>query len=151
MGLWPFLLALAVLEIAFAPLAWSLLTDLGHDLRRVVFRIAPLTAVAALAVVGLTDAIAQWTFVVGGFVLVTSPLLRGCTQRGFPTRLAARMSPRIDTPASLRRDRRARVRGSRGPAASLIPLGRGASDDETPERKRAGGLEVVADPGFEPG
>ena len=97
MGLWPFLLALAVLEIAFAPLAWSLLTDLGHDLRRVVLRIAPITSVAALAVVGLTDAIAQWTFVVGGFVLVTSPLLRGCTQRGFLTTLATRMSPRIDT------------------------------------------------------
>lgn len=97
MGLWPFALALAVLEVAFAPLAWSLLTDLGHDLRRVVLRIAPITAVAALAVVGLTDAIAQWTFVVGGFVLVTSPLLRGCTRRGFPTTLATRMSPRIDT------------------------------------------------------
>jgi hypothetical protein len=97
MGLGPFLVALAVLEIAFAPLAWSLLIELGHDLRRVVLRIAPISAVAALAVVGLADAIAQWTFVVGGFVVVTSPLLRGCTRRGFRSTLATRMSPRIDT------------------------------------------------------
>lgn len=97
MGAWPLLVALAVLEIALAPLAWSLLADLGHDLRGVVLRIAPAAAVATLAVIGLADAIGPWTFAVGGFVLATSPLLRGWSQRGFRNVLAGRMSPRMDT------------------------------------------------------
>ncbi|HEX3297198.1 MAG TPA: hypothetical protein VHR85_10320 [Nocardioides sp.] len=97
MGPWPLLLALAVLEITFAPVAWSLLTDLGHGLRRVVLRIAPTSAVAVLTVVGLAEAIGPWTFLVAGLVLLTSPLLRGWTGPGFVPTLAERLSPRVET------------------------------------------------------
>lgn len=92
-----FVVALAVLELTIAPVVWSLLTELGHTVRGVVLRISPATAVGALAVLGLADAIGAWTFLIGALVLVTSPLLSGWTRRGFGATLAERVSPRTGT------------------------------------------------------
>ena len=36
-----FVVTLAVLELTVAPVAWSLLTDVGYDVFRIVFRVAP--------------------------------------------------------------------------------------------------------------
>lgn len=72
-----FVLALACLELTLAPVVWSVLTELGYAGRRVVVRIAPICALAALGVVGLADVVGGWTYLVIAVVLLTSPLLRG--------------------------------------------------------------------------
>ena len=92
-----FVAALGVLELTVAPIAWSLLADLGFDVRRVALRVAPATAAAALGVIGLADAIGGWTFLVVGLALVTSPLLEGCRRGGLRVRLTERVSPRTET------------------------------------------------------
>ena len=48
-----------------APVAWSLLTELGFGVRRVALRVAPLTAVALAAVIGLAGMIGGWTYLSG--------------------------------------------------------------------------------------
>jgi hypothetical protein len=97
MGPTSFLVAVAVLELTVAPLAWSLLTEIGYDVRRVALRVAPVTALAALAVVGLADVAGRWTFLVIGLVLLGSPLLQGWRERGVRGALAERMSPGAET------------------------------------------------------
>jgi hypothetical protein len=92
-----FVVTLTVLELTVAPVAWSLLTEVGFDMRRIALRVAPAAAVGALALIGLADALGGWTFLVAGVVLVTSPLLQGWSQGGIRGILAARMSPRADT------------------------------------------------------
>ena len=72
-----FVVALAVLELTLAPVTWSLLTELGIVGRRVALRVAPLSPVALLAVIGSAAAIGAWTYLVLGLVVAGSPLLRG--------------------------------------------------------------------------
>ena len=90
-------IALVALEATIAPLAWTVMTELGHDTRGVVLRRAPSVAVGALAMVGLADALGSWCFVVGAFVLMTSPLVRGWTRGALQDSLAGRVSPRAET------------------------------------------------------
>jgi hypothetical protein len=77
-----FLVMLAVLEVTVAPVAWSLLSELGFGVRRIALRVAPLTAVALVAVIGLAGAIGAWTYLVGTCAVATSPLLRGWSRVG---------------------------------------------------------------------
>jgi hypothetical protein len=77
-----FLVAFAVLEVTVAPVAWSLLTELGFGVQRIAWRVAPATAAGMLAVIGLADVIAAWTFLVIGLALITSPVLRGWRRGG---------------------------------------------------------------------
>jgi hypothetical protein len=77
-----FLITLAVLELTVAPVAWSLLTELGFGVRRIALRVAPLTAVALVGVIGLAGAIGAWTYLVCALTLATSPLLRGWSRLG---------------------------------------------------------------------
>ncbi len=77
-----FLVLLAVLELTVAPVAWSLLTELGFGVRRIALRVAPLTAVALVAVIGLAGMIGGWTYLAGVLTVVTSPLLRGWRRAG---------------------------------------------------------------------
>jgi hypothetical protein len=112
-------LALVVLELTLAPVAWSLLTEMGFDVARVTLRVAPAVSVFTLAVVGLADALGAWTMLLGGFVLATSPLLRGWTHGGFRTTLAERVSPRTET---------------RRRFDEIVAQGFGPSDDEPPSR-----------------
>ena len=90
-------IALLVLEATVAPIAWTVMTELGHDTRGLVLRRAPGVALGALAMVGLADVFGGWCFAIGGFVLVSSPLARGWTQPAFRDSLATRMSPRAET------------------------------------------------------
>jgi hypothetical protein len=92
-----FVAALGVLELTVAPVAWSLLADLGFDLRRIALRVAPATAAVVLGVMGLADAIGGWTFLVVGLGLVTSPLVAGWRRGGLRAILTQRMSPRTET------------------------------------------------------
>lgn len=90
-------IALVALETTIAPLAWTVLTELGHDTRGVVLRRAPNVAVGALAMIGLAELLGSWCFVVGAFVLVTSPLVRGWSRAAMSDSLAGRVSPRAET------------------------------------------------------
>jgi hypothetical protein len=90
-------IALTVLELTIAPIAWCVLTELGHSATRVALRVAPTIAVAILAMTGLGEAIGTWAFLVGGTVLATSPLLRGWTRLGVRRTLAEHVSPRTET------------------------------------------------------
>ena len=72
-----FLVALAVLEVTVAPVAWSLLTEVGFDVRRIALRVAPAAAAMLLAVIGLADVIGGWTFLVVALAVLSSPLLQG--------------------------------------------------------------------------
>jgi hypothetical protein len=92
-----FVIALAVLEGAIAPLAWAILTELGHDSRRVVLRTAPSIAIGALAMIGLAESLGVWSFAIGALVLVTSPLMRGWSRGALGTSVAERVSPRVET------------------------------------------------------
>jgi hypothetical protein len=92
-----FLVALAVLQVTVAPVAWSLLTELGFGVRRIALHLAPATAIALLAVIGLADVIGGWTFLVVAVVAVTSPLLQGWSQVGIRRGLVGWVSPRTET------------------------------------------------------
>lgn len=91
-----FVVALAVLELAIAPVAWSVLTELGRSAGGVVTRVSPPAALGALALIGLTDAMGGWAFLVAAGALVTSPLVGGWTRGGLRPALE-RMSPRTET------------------------------------------------------
>jgi NAD/NADP transhydrogenase beta subunit len=82
MGLAVSALALALLELTFAPVMWSVLTDLGIPARDVIVRISPMWSVGSLALVGLLNAFAAWSLVAAGFLLVTSPLVEGWSKVG---------------------------------------------------------------------
>jgi hypothetical protein len=92
-----FLVALAVLELTVAPVTWSVLTELGFDVRSVALRVAPAVSVAALAVVGLAGLTGPWTFPVVAAVLATSPAARGWTRGDLRRRVSERVSPRTQT------------------------------------------------------
>ena len=92
-----FVVAFAVLELTVAPVAWSLLSEVGFDASRIVLRVAPAGAGLLLAVVGLADVIGGWTFLVAAAVLVTSPLFRGWREAGLRGVLVEHLSPRSDT------------------------------------------------------
>jgi hypothetical protein len=91
-----FVVALVLLELAIVPVVWSLLTELGSGGRGVVLRVCFPAALGALAVIGLTDAIEGWAFLLAGGVLVTSPLVRGWSEGGFGPVLR-RISPGAET------------------------------------------------------
>lgn len=76
-----FLVVLAVLGLTVAPVGWGLLTELGFG-HRVALRVAPLTAVPLVAVIGLAGAIGAWTYLVVALAVATSPLLRGWSRLG---------------------------------------------------------------------
>jgi hypothetical protein len=92
-----FLVAFAVLQLTVAPVAWSLLTEVGFDVRRIALRVAPIGSAMLLAVIGLADAIGGWTFLVAGIVVVTSPMLQGWREEGWRGVLVDRVSSRADT------------------------------------------------------
>jgi hypothetical protein len=92
-----FLVALAVLELTVAPVAWSLLIEAGYSVRRVVLRVAPMTAVALLAVIGLAESIGGWTYLVVAFLLASSPLLRGWSSGGVRGVVAGWATPHVRT------------------------------------------------------
>jgi len=92
-----FLVALLVLEVTVAPVAWSLLTEAGFDVRRIVLRVAPAGAIALLAVIGLADAIGGVTFLVAALVVVSSPLLQGWQEAGLRAVVLGRVSARSET------------------------------------------------------
>jgi hypothetical protein len=92
-----FLVALAVLEVTVAPVAWSLLTEVGFSVQRIVWRVAPAAAGVLLAVIGLADIIAAWTFLAVGLAVVTSPLLQEWRHGGLRGLIAATVSPGSET------------------------------------------------------
>jgi hypothetical protein len=92
-----FVVAFVVLEVTVAPVAWSLLADLGFGVRRVALRVAPVGAVALLAVVGLADVIGAWTYLVAVLVVASSPLTRGWRELGLRGLLAERLSTHSQT------------------------------------------------------
>jgi hypothetical protein len=92
-----FVVAFVVLEVTVAPVAWSLLTDLGFGVRRVTLRVAPVGAVALLAVIGLADVIGAWTYVVAVLVVASSPLTRGWRELGLRGLLADRLATHSET------------------------------------------------------
>jgi hypothetical protein len=92
-----FLVALAVLEVTVAPVAWSLLTEVGFDVRRVVLRVAPAGAVMLLAVIGLADVIGGWTFLVVAAAVLSSPLVQGWREAGLRGVVVDRVSARSQT------------------------------------------------------
>jgi hypothetical protein len=115
----PFFVALAVLEVTIAPVAWSLLTELGHTVTGVVLRIAPVASLIALALIGLVQAVGGWIFLVGGLVLITSPLLQGWTSGRIRTSLVEQLSPRTET---------------RRRFDEIVAHGFGGPDDDLPAR-----------------
>ena len=92
-----FLVTLAVLELTVAPVAWSLLTELGFGVRRIALRVAPLTAVALVGVIGLAEVIGAWTYLVGVLTLATSPLFRGWSRLGLRGLVAGWSTPDVRT------------------------------------------------------
>jgi len=82
MGLAVTAIALALLELTFAPVMWSVLTDLGMPAWDVIVRISPMWSVGSLALVGLLNAFDAWSLVVAGLLLVTSPLVEGWSKVG---------------------------------------------------------------------
>jgi NAD/NADP transhydrogenase beta subunit len=82
MGLPTTAIAVALLELTFAPVMWSVLTDLGIPARDVVLRISPMWSVGTLAMVGLLNAFGGWSLLVAGFLLVSSPLVEGWSKVG---------------------------------------------------------------------
>jgi hypothetical protein len=79
------------------PVALSLLTEAGFDVRRIAFRVAPAGATALLAVVGLADVIGGWTFLVVAVAVLSSPLLQGWREAGLRGLLVDRVSARSET------------------------------------------------------
>ncbi len=92
-----FLVALGVLEVTVAPVAWSLLTEVGVDVRRIVLRVAPASAALLLAVIGLADVIGGWTFLVVALAVLSSPLLRGWREAGLRGLVVDQVSARSQT------------------------------------------------------
>ena len=82
MGLATTAIALALLELTFAPVMWSVLTDVGIPSRDVIVRISPMWSVGSLALVGLVNAFAAWSIVLAAFLLLTSPLVEGWSRVG---------------------------------------------------------------------
>jgi hypothetical protein len=82
MGLGVTAIALALLELTFAPVMWSVLTDLGIPSRDVIVRISPMWSLGSLALVGLVHAFAVWSLVAAAFLLITSPLVQGWSRVG---------------------------------------------------------------------
>ena len=78
-----FLVAFAVLEVTVAPVAWSLLTEVGFDVRRIALRVAPVVAATPLAVIGLADSIGGWTFLVVATRRPRLTLFQGGAMPGF--------------------------------------------------------------------
>ncbi|HET7432610.1 MAG TPA: hypothetical protein VFJ89_13970 [Nocardioides sp.] len=97
MGLATTLIALALLELTYAPVAWSILTDVGYATRDVILRISPLWSVGSLAFVGLIDAMSAWGLLVGAVVLLTSPLLQGWRRVGTRGLVARHTHPQDET------------------------------------------------------
>jgi hypothetical protein len=97
MGPLMFLVALLVLELTVAPVAWSLLTELGFGVHRIALRIAPMATVGLLALVGLGELIGGWCFLVVAVAVVSSPLLRGWSELGIRAVLKDRLLPRSET------------------------------------------------------
>jgi len=114
-----FVVGFVVLEVTVAPVAWSLLTDVGFDVHSVVLRVAPASAGLLLAVVGLADVIGGWTFLVAAVALITSPLFRGWRESGLRGVLAERLAPRSDT---------------RRRFDEIVAQGFGTPDDDPPPR-----------------
>jgi hypothetical protein len=112
-----FLVALAVLELTVAPVAWSLLTELGFGVRRVALRVAPMTAVGLMAVIGLAETIGAWTCLVVALVVAASPLLRGFSHAGVRGLAAGWAGPQART---------------RREFEEIVAHGFGAPDDELP-------------------
>ena len=92
-----FVVAFVVLEVTVAPVAWSLLSEVGFDVRRIALRVAPAGAVALLAVVGLADVIGGWTFLVAALAVLSSPLFQGWQEAGARTAVVGRVSARAET------------------------------------------------------
>jgi hypothetical protein len=82
MGVATTAIALAVLELTFAPVMWSVLTDVGIPARDVLLRISPRWSVGSLALVGLLEAFGGWSLLVIAFLLVTSPVVEGWREVG---------------------------------------------------------------------
>ncbi len=82
MGLGVTAIALALLELTFAPVMWSVLTDLGIPARDVILRISPMWSLGSLALVGLLNAFEMWSLLAAGFLLLTSPLVEGWSRVG---------------------------------------------------------------------
>jgi hypothetical protein len=97
MGLVTTVIALVLLELTFAPVLWSILTDIGYRTEDVILRISPLWAVGSLAFVGLVDALNAWGLLVGAVVLVTSPLVEGWRDVGMRGLMTRHMSPQDET------------------------------------------------------
>jgi len=116
-GPFRFLVMLAVLELTVAPVAWSLLSELGFGVRRIALRVAPLTAVALVAVIGLAGAIGAWTYLVGACAIATSPLLRGWRRAGLRGLVGAWSTTDVRT---------------RREFDDIVAHGFGAPDDELP-------------------
>ena len=114
-----FVVAFAVLEVTFAPVAWSLLIDLGVDVRKIALEVAPGLSIALLAVVGLADVMGGWTFLVIAVALATSPLFQGVRRLGLRGALVDRVSPRSQT---------------RRRFDEIVAHGFGATDDALPPR-----------------
>lgn len=114
-----FVVALVVLEVTVAPVAWSLLIDAGFDVHRIVLRVAPATAGLLLAVVGLADVIYGWTFLLVAVAVVTSPLFRGWREAGLRGVLVQQLAPRSDT---------------RRRFDEIVAQGFGTPDDDLPPR-----------------
>jgi hypothetical protein len=92
-----FLVAFAVLEVTVAPVALSLLSEVGFDVRRIALRVAPAGATALLAVVGLADVIGGWTYLIVAAAVLSSPLLQGWREAGLRGVLVDRVSARSET------------------------------------------------------
>jgi hypothetical protein len=90
MGLPTTVIALVLLELTVAPVAWSILTEVGVPTADVILRISPRWAIGCLAFVGLVDALNAWSLLVGLLVLLTSPLLAGWTKVGVRGLIAGR-------------------------------------------------------------
>jgi hypothetical protein len=92
-----FLVAFAVLEVTVAPVALSLLSEVGFDVRRIALRVAPAGATALLAVVGLADVIGGWTYLIVAVAVLSSPLLQGWREAGLRGVLVDRVSAGSET------------------------------------------------------
>ena len=76
------LIALVLLELTFAPVMWSILSDAGYSSRDVILRLSPAWSVGSLAFIGLVDAFDAWSLLIATLVLVTSPPFAGWARLG---------------------------------------------------------------------
>jgi hypothetical protein len=82
MGLVTTAIALALLELTVAPVAWSILSELDYPTHEVILRISPIAAVGGLSLVGLVSAFSGWSLVMAAVVVMTSPLVKGWSRVG---------------------------------------------------------------------